>query len=100
MSRRVIAIAATVCIIAFAVQSSWAQHFVKMSDRQRIELAVDMIRKGVQAEDTAKVFMVFAPEVVGKDKQIERKGDLTKRLQAVFNDSGQRQVRLERPSFP
>jgi hypothetical protein len=88
--------------ILSTVQFSSAQHFVKMSDRQRIELALDMVRKGVQQQDTTKVFMVFAPQVLVKGKNIKQKGDLTKRFQAVFDNSSERKSAvggLERPSF-
>jgi len=102
MRTRVAALA-FVFTILITVQFSSAQHFVKMSDQQRIELALDMIRKGVQQEDTTKVFMVFAPQVLVKGKNTEQKRDLTKRLQAVFDNSSERKSAvggLERPFFP
>ncbi len=68
-----------------------------MSDQQRIELALDMIRKGVQAEDTAKVFMAFAPEILVKGKNVEQKANLTRRLQALFDNSSARKMSLDRP---
>lgn len=40
-----------------------AQHFINMTDELKIELALDWIRKGVQQQDTAKVFMPFAPQI-------------------------------------
>lgn len=98
MRARVAALAFVFTILS-TVQFSSAQHFVKMSDEQRIELALDMVRKGVQQEDTTKVFMVFAPQVLVKGKNTEQKGDLTERLQAVFDNSSERQLLLERPSF-
>jgi len=74
-----------------------------MSEEQRIELALDMVRKGVQQEDTTKVFMVFATQVVVKGKNIEQKANLTKRLQAIFDNSTERKLAAggpEKPFFP
>ena len=34
-----------ICIL---FTSSFAQHFIRLTDEQRIELALDMIRKGIQ----------------------------------------------------
>jgi len=102
MRTRVVALAFVFTILG-SIQFSSAQHFVKMSDEQRIELALDMIRKGVQAEDTAKVFMAFAPEISVKGKDTEQKTDLTKRLQAVFDNSADRKLAAggpEKPFFP
>jgi hypothetical protein len=100
MAKRRITIVIALSIWGLVFQSANAQHIVKMNDRQRIELALDMIRKGVQEEDTAKVFVVFAPQIVVKGKEIEEKEGLTTRLQTVFDNSGQRQMALTRPSFP
>lgn len=86
-------------IAGFQAEVSYAQHYARLSDRQRIEMAVDMVRKGVQSEDTTMVFMVFAPQVVDKGKDLENKEDLTARLQAVFDQSSAREQMLERPSF-
>ncbi len=102
MRTRVVVVAFVFTILS-SIQFSSAQHFVKMSDEQRIELALDMVRKGVQQEDTTKVFMVFAPQVLVKGKKIEQKEALTKRLQAVFDNSSERKSAVggpERPLFP
>lgn len=55
--------------ISLLFSFSFAQHFVRMTDQQWIELALDMIRKGIQQEDTTKVFMVFAPQVLVKGER-------------------------------
>ena len=80
--------------------SSSAQHFVSLTDRQWVELAVDMIRKGVQQEDTTKVFMVFAPEVLVKGEKKVAQGNLTTELQAVFDNSSNRKFFVKKPHFP
>ena len=78
---------------------SFAQHLVRLNDQQWVELALDMIRKGIQQEDTTKVFMVFAPQVLVKGKNTEVKGSLTTKLQAVFDNSSKRKLLLKKPSF-
>jgi hypothetical protein len=79
---------------------SFAQSFVKMNDQQWIELSLDMVRKGIQQQDTTKVFMVFAPKVSVKGKSTEVKGNLTSKLQAIFDNSSKRKVSIEKPPFP
>ena len=79
--------------------SSWAQHLVSLTDRQWIELAIDMIRKGVQQEDTSKVFMVFAPEVFVKGEKKVVRGNLTRELQAIFDKSAERRLLVDKPTF-
>ncbi len=80
--------------------SSVAQHFVKMTDQQWVELALDMIRKGVQQQDTTKVFMVVAPEVSVKGEKVESKASLSRKLQTIFDNSYKRKTKLEKPDFP
>jgi hypothetical protein len=79
---------------------SFAQHFVKMNDQQWIELSLDMVRKGIQQQDTTKVFMVFAPQVWVKGKSLEVKGNLTSKLQTIFDNSSKREIQIEKPAFP
>jgi len=80
--------------------SSLAQHFVKMSDKQWVELALDMIRKGVQQQDTTKVFMVVAQEVWVKGEKVESKATLSRKLQTIFDNSHKRKTQLQKPDFP
>lgn len=103
MFRKTIGLPIFLTAFSFLFEFSVAQHFVKMSDQRWIELALDMVRKGVQQEDTTKVFMAFAPEISVKGKNIEQKADLTKRLQAVFDNSTDRKLAAggpEKPFFP
>jgi hypothetical protein len=76
-----------------------AQHFVQFSDRQWIELALDMIRKGIQEEDTTKIIMVTAPliEIAG-EKAVSRT-NLASQLQEIFDLSGTRAMTLQQPIF-
>jgi hypothetical protein len=86
-----------VCIL---FNYSFAQHFIKMTDEQKIQLALDMVRKGIQQQDTTKVFMVFGPQAWVKGKSTEVKGNLTKTLQGIFDNSSKRKTQIEKPSFP
>ncbi|MFQ6002936.1 MAG: hypothetical protein ACE5KJ_04245, partial [Candidatus Zixiibacteriota bacterium] len=71
-----------VCIL---FNFSFAQHFIRMTDEQWIQLALDMIRKGVQQQDTTKIFMVVAPEVSVKGKGVKPKAALSIKLQTIFD---------------
>ncbi len=75
-----------------------AQAFVAMNDEQYIELALDMIRKGVQQQDTTRTLMYFAGEAASPDACTESKSQLTTRLQKVFGSATSRTFTLERPA--
>jgi hypothetical protein len=79
---------------------SSAQHFMQLTDEQWIELALDMVRKGIQQQDTTKLFMVFAPQVSMKGKSTQPKENLAVEVQAVFDNSSKRTIQIEKPSFP
>ncbi len=76
-----------------------AQHFLRLSDEQKIELALDLIRKGIQQEDTTKIAMVLAPEVHISKKGVWQKNTLTSRLQTIFDNSARRKIQIERLPF-
>lgn len=82
------------------LNSPSAQHFVSMTDQQWVELALDMIRKGIQQQDTTKILRVVSPDVSVKSEGAQPGERLSLRLQSVFNDSRQRVNRLQRPAFP
>jgi hypothetical protein len=89
-------------IVAFVVfcSPSLAQHFVKMTAEQRIELALDMIRKGIQQQDTTKILMVLAPEISTKGAVMKSRADFSRELQTIFGSSHNRQIALQKPAFP
>lgn len=99
MVRKLSLWAAMLAVSSLVVPFSMAQEFVKMSDEQFIELAIDLVRKGVQQEDTTKVFQVFAPEVTVRGQEAQDKALLSQRLQAVFDNGSERTISLERPMF-
>jgi hypothetical protein len=70
-----------------------------MDDQKWIELAVDMIRKGVQQQDTLKIAMVSAPSVSVKQQSLVVNGVLTKKFQDIFNNSSKRKLSLQKPLF-
>ncbi len=86
-------------ILLFCFRLTSSQHFVKMSDQQWIELALDMIRKGVQQQDSLKISMVSAPSVFVKQQSIKVNGVLTKKFQDIFNNSSKRKLSLHKPLF-
>ena len=86
--------------VFFFSNSSFAQHFVKMTDQQRVELTIDMIRKGIQQQDTTKINMVVAPKVSVKGEGIETQATLSRKLQTIFNSSYKRTNQLKKPYFP
>ncbi|MGB8658199.1 MAG: hypothetical protein WCE90_10520 [Candidatus Zixiibacteriota bacterium] len=84
----------------FLLNSSLAQHFVKMTDRQWVELALDMMRKGIQQQDTTKINMVVAPQVWVEGKGVRTQVTLSRQLQTIFNSSYKRDNQLKKPYFP
>jgi hypothetical protein len=86
-------------ILLFCFNSAYSQHFIKMNDQQWIELDVDMIRKGVQQQDTLKIAMVSAPSVLVKQQSSVVNGVLTKKFQDIFNNSSKRKLSLQKPLF-
>jgi hypothetical protein len=97
MCRKAVIYLIILTILCFLFQISPAQQSIRMTDEQWIQLALDMIRKGIQQEDTAKVFKAFAPEIRVGVKNAETKKTLGDKLQAVFNDSTERLMFLEKP---
>ena len=83
----------------FSFQLAFSQHFIRMDDQQWIELALDMIRKGIQQQDTLKIAMVSAPSVSVKQQSLVVNGVLTKKFQNIFNNSSKRKLSLQKPLF-
>ncbi|MCJ7497365.1 MAG: hypothetical protein MUO78_04425 [candidate division Zixibacteria bacterium] len=81
----------------FSFQLAFSQHFIRMDDQKWIELALDMIRKGVQQQDTLKISMVSAPSVSVKQQSLVVNGVLTKKFQDIFNNSPKRKLSLQKP---
>lgn len=91
-----------VCLLTMLVlpHSVAAQHFAQVDDQRAIELAVDMIRKGIQQEDTSKILMVLGQQVQIDESRTVDKAALPPLLQTVFDNSSEREFGLARPTFP
>jgi hypothetical protein len=88
------------CFNLMLFSSPLAQHFLIMTDEQWVELAVDMIRKGVQQQDTTKILRALAPEISAKGQVSQSKADIVRTLQGIFDQSHKRKVELQKPEFP
>ncbi len=88
------------CFNLMLFSSLLAQHFLIMTDKQWVELAVDMIRKGVQQQDTTKILRALAPEISAKGQVSQSKADIVRTLQGIFDQSHKRKVELQKPDFP
>ncbi|MDD5425001.1 MAG: hypothetical protein PHN52_00730 [candidate division Zixibacteria bacterium] len=77
-----------------------AQHFTSFSDEHYIQLKLDLIRKGIQQEDTCKILMAFSSDVSSKDKYLITKESLAQRFQAILEKASERDIKLPRPNFP
>jgi hypothetical protein len=97
VGRYVVLVLMLLCVL---FNSSSAQHFLQLTDEQWIELALDMVRKGIQQQDTTKLFMVFASQVSMKGKSTQPKENLAVDVQAMFDNSSRRKIQIEKPSFP
>lgn len=77
-----------------------AQHFTSFSDEHYIQLKLDLIRKGIQQEDTCKILMAFSSDVSSRDKYLITKESLAQRFQAILEKASERDIKLPRPYFP
>ncbi len=76
-----------------------AQHVQILSDQQWIELGIDLLRKGIQEEDTMKINMVLAPEVSVDGDKVVASAEITQRFQTLFDGGSNRTMRLAKPAF-
>jgi hypothetical protein len=77
----------------------YGQGLITFSDEKWIDLSLDMIRKGVQQEDTAKLFKTFASQITTADKTKATRAALSARAQAVFNQAATRHILISPPNF-
>ena len=84
--RPLFAFAVSLFLLCPAGQLCTAQEILLMDDEKYIELALDMIRKGVQQEDTTQLSTVIGPGMLVRGENLLSRYDLTARVQAVFND--------------
>ncbi len=80
-------------IAVILAQASQAQYEAVLSDEDCVGLSLDMIRKGIQQEQTARVLKVVGATV--SVKGVETKGDaVAQNLGEIFDNSSQR-VRVQ-----
>jgi len=99
MFKSVLLVFVSLVIVISLFQDLSAQHYARIDDRFGIELSLDIIRKGVQEQDTAKVLMLFAPSLSQKGNQQVTRTELASRLQITFANSQKRRMILERPFY-
>ena len=99
MLNRAVILAFAIGIFCLSGRPAQTQSFIKLTDEQQIQLALDMVRKGIQQQDTAKVFTVFASQGRVADKSTNAREVLSARLQAIFAQSSERAMQLARPAF-
>jgi len=75
-----------------------AQDAVKLTDRQWLELSLDMIRKGVQQQDASRVMKICAPPVRSPEGGVLSKNALGIRLKEIFSNSSNRRIGLSKPA--
>jgi hypothetical protein len=85
--------------LLFAVLPAHGQDFLLMTDQQRIELALDKLRKGVQQEDTTRILMVLAANPSMKGAQSQSRQSLAVSFQTVFSQSSKRAALLPKPTL-
>jgi len=85
------------CLLSLIGLSVYSQGIINMADEDWLEMSLDMLRKGIQQEDTIKILRVCAPEVA-----VAGGGERTSILvgqtfQGIFNRSESRQILIPRP---
>ena len=63
---------------------------LNLTDEQCVELSLDLIRKGIQQEDTNKVNTVLGPNVLVRGVDILTKGSITQNFGQIFANSSKR----------
>jgi len=87
-------------VLCLIFQLSEAQHFVRLTDEDRIQLSLDLIRKGIQQQDVDKALLAFGDEVTVKGKGTLSLEDIRQQLQTIFDNSGVREIFIPKPTFP
>lgn len=71
-------------------QPTQAQHVLRLSDEDCVQLSLDMIRKGIQQQDTARVMKVTGEEVLVDSTAIRSHDWVAQNLDKVFANSSKR----------
>jgi hypothetical protein len=79
------------------VQQAAIQTFLDLTDTQKISLAVDHIRKGIQCEDTRKILHVCAAELTADGKGGFTNAAIEREFDEIFNKSKRNEMLLPAP---
>lgn len=77
-----------------------AQTLFDLTPERQIQFRVDMLRKGIQQEDTCKILMALAPEPCNDGRTAEAAAAVVRQMQAMFEKGAKRKMLLPRPDFP
>ncbi len=99
MGSRKFTLASVIVIFTLSFESAPAQHVQILSDQQWIELGIDLLRKGIQEEDTMKINMALAPDVSVNGEKGVASSQIVQKFQMIFSGSSDRTMRLARPTF-
>jgi hypothetical protein len=76
-----------------------SQHFINLTDKAKIEMGLNLIRKGIQEKDTTMVLNAIYPDFEVKGSTLSRE-ELKNKLLNIFDDSKSRKTIITKPSFP
>lgn len=77
-----------------------AQDFVRLSDKDCIELSLDMIRKGIQQEDAEKVLLVSGMILRTSDKSELTAQQMQSELESIFANAHKSKRLIPCPDLP
>ena len=77
-------------IVLVVVQPAHAQYIATLSDEDCVGLSVDMIRQGVQHEDTARIMRVMGADVRVIGKEVMKHDSIAQNLKQIFANSSKR----------
>lgn len=84
--------------VLFACSVS-SQQLIDLTDQEKISLAIDYLRKGIQQEDTIKILKACGQEIIDSENKILSAAELTATFGKLFNSSSERKSKEKKPSF-
>ncbi len=77
-------------IVFIFSQALNAQYLLSLSDKNCVGLSLDMLKKGVQQEDTTKVMRVLGTKVLVQGVEINAKNLISQNISQIFINSSKR----------
>jgi len=98
MKKKIFSISVLLTIIFLLIQGRqiFSQSFIQLSDKDKIELAIDHIRKGIQQQKAYKILEV-AQESVKVKERLLNKDELKSSLENLFSTSNKRIFYQQKP---